>query len=113
LGGRIAFWSAHPNDARLVQALHLGDAFPKANGGDLLAVTTQNVGANKIDAYLHTSIADHVTFDPNTGAERSVVAVTLTNAAPAAGLPPLVIVTPAVPGLAPGTNETWLSVYSP
>jgi hypothetical protein len=113
LNGRIAFWSAHPNDAPLLQALHLEGAFPKANGGDLLAVTTQNVGANKIDAYLHTSITDHVMFDPNTGAERSVVAVTLTNDAPAAGLPPLVIDSPADPALAPGTNETWLSVYSP
>ncbi len=113
LNGRIAFWSAHPNDAPLVQALHLGDAFPKADGGDLLAVTTQNVGANKIDSYLHTSIADHVTFDPRTGAEHSVALVTLTNDAPASGLPPLVIDSPAVPGLAPGTNETWLTVYSP
>ncbi len=39
--------------------------------------------------------------------------MTLTNDAPAAGLPPLVIDSPAVPGLAPGTNETWLTVYSP
>jgi len=113
LGGRIAFWSAHPNDAPLVQALHLEDAFPQANGGDLVAVTTQNAGANKIDAYLHTLIADHVTFDPSTGAERSILRVTLTNDAPATGLPPLVIDSPAEPGLAPGTNETWLSVYSP
>ncbi len=113
LDGRIAFWSVHPNDTPLVQALHLEDAFPKANGGDLVAVTTQNTGANKIDAYLHTLIDDHVTFDPSTGAERSVVRVTLTNDAPATGLPPLVIASPADPGLAPGTNETWLSVYSP
>ena len=113
LDGRIAFWSAHPNDAPLVQALHLEDAFPKTDGGDLVAVTTQNAGANKIDAYLHTSIADHVTFDPGTGAERSVLRVTLTNDAPATGLPPLVIDSPALPSLAPGTNETWISVYSP
>jgi hypothetical protein len=37
----------------------------------------------------------------------------LTNDAPATGLPPIVIDSPAVPGLAPGINETWLSVYSP
>jgi len=51
-------------------------------------VTTQNAGANKIDAYLHTSIADHVTFDPSTGAERSILRVTLTNDAPATGYRP-------------------------
>ena len=113
LNGRIAFWSAHPSDASLVRALHLEDAFPMASGGDLLAVTTQNAGANKIDAYLHTSIADYVNYDPRTGAERSSVQVTLTNDAPSTGLPPLVIASPADPSLAPGTNETWLSVYSP
>ena len=113
LSGRIALWSAHANESPLLRALHLEDPFPRGNGGDLLAVTTQNAGANKIDAYLHTSIADHVTFDPTTGAERSVVRVTLTNDAPATGLPPLVIDSPADPRLAPGTNKTWLSVYSP
>jgi len=113
LGGRIALWSAHPNDVPLLQALHLEDGFPKVGDGDLLAVTTQNVGANKIDAYLHTSVTDHVTFDPTTGAEHSTVGVTLTNDAPATGLPPIVIDSPSVPKLSPGTNETWLSIYSP
>jgi len=113
LSGRIALWSAHPNDAPLVQALHLEDGFPKVGDGDLLAVTTQNAGANKIDAYLHTTISDHVTFDPTTGAEHSAVGVTLTNDAPGTGLPPIVIDSPSDPKLSPGTNETWLSVYSP
>jgi len=113
LSGRIALWSAHPNDAPLLRALHLEDGFPTGNDGDLLAVTTQNAGANKIDAYLHTSITDHVTFDPTTGAEHSTVRVTLTNDAPATGLPPIVIDSLSEPKLSPGTNETWLSVYSP
>ena len=113
LNGRIALWSEHPNDAPLLKALHLEDGFPNAHDGDLLAVTTQNAGANKIDAYLHTSITDHVTFDPTTGAERSALQVTLTNDAPATGLPPIVIDSPSDPKLPPGTNETWLSVYSP
>ncbi len=113
LDGRLAFWSAHSIDRPLLAALHLDDAFPKAKDGDLLAVTTQNADGNKIDAYLHTAIADHVTFNPTTGAESAEVQVTLTNDAPATGLPPLVIDSPSVPGLAPGTNETWLSIYSP
>jgi len=32
--------------------------FPHASGSDVLAVTTQNAGNNKIDAYLHTGIND-------------------------------------------------------
>ena len=113
LGGRIAFWSVATEGCAIGAGASSRGRIPTDRGGDLLAVTTQNVGANKIDAYLHTSIADHITFDPGTGTEHSIVRVTLTNDAPAIGLPPLVIDSPAVPGLAPGTNETWLSVYSP
>jgi hypothetical protein len=111
--GRIGFWSMHPSEQPLLRRLGVDESFPQTNSGDLLAVTTQNTGNNKIDAYLHTSIADQVSFDPGTGAERSAVGVTLTNDAPATGLPAEVIDSPADPGLAPGTNETWLTVYSP
>ena len=96
-----------------LRQLGIDGSFPQTQGGDLLAVTAQNTGNNKIDTFLHTSIADHIGFDPGTGTERSVVDVSLANDAPAKGLPPVVIVSPADPGLAPGTNETWLTVYSP
>ena len=78
-----------------------------------MAVTAQNTGNNKIDAYLHTAITDRINFDPDTGAEHSVVQISLRNDAPASGLPPVVIDNPGDPGLAPGVNETWLTVYSP
>ena len=113
VAGRISFWSFHQGEQPFLRQLGIDGSFPKANGEDLLAVTTQNTGNNKIDAYLHTSIADQISFDPGTGTEDSVVRVTLTNDAPATGLPAEVIDSPADPGLAPGTNETWLTVYSP
>ena len=113
MAGRISFWSFHADVQPFLRQLGIDGSFPKAGGEDLLAVTSQNTGNNKIDAYLHTAIADQVSFDPGTGAERSVVRVTLTNDAPATGLPAEVIDSPADPGLASGTNETWLTVYSP
>jgi hypothetical protein len=113
VAGRLSFWSFHQGEQSFLRQLGVDGSFPEANGEDLLAVTTQNTGNNKIDAYLHTSIADQVSFNPGTGAERSAVRVTLTNDAPATGLPAEVIDSPADPGLAPGTNETWLTVYSP
>ena len=113
LAGRIALWSVHPEDGPLLQALHLGDAFPKPHGGDLLAVSAQNAGANKIDAYLHQSTLDHVLFDPATGAVKATVTVSLRNDAPASGLPPIVIANPDAPGTPPGANYDWLSVYTP
>jgi hypothetical protein len=111
--GRIAFWSVHPSEQALLQRLGVDGSFPQANGNDVLAVTTQNAGNNKIDAYLHTAIHDDVTVDPGTGSVISQVSVTLKNDATSSGLPPVVIASPAVPGLEPGTNRTWLTVYSP
>jgi hypothetical protein len=111
--GRISFWSFHPASQPLIRQLSLAGPFPNANGGDLLAVTTQNAGNNKIDAFLHKSMNDHVSFDPTTGAETAVVTIELTNDAPSSGLPPFVIDDPGAPGVAPGTNATWLSLYSP
>jgi hypothetical protein len=113
VAGRISFWSFHRDEQPFLRQLGLDGSFPHAGGGDLLAVTTQNTGNNKIDAYLHTAIHDHVTFNPSTGTEHSTVLIRLTNDAPATGLPPNVIDSPADPGLSTGTNETWLSVYSP
>jgi hypothetical protein len=111
--GRIAFWSVHPSEQPLLQRLGIDGAFPQADGGDILAVTTQNSGNNKIDAYLHTAIHDDVTVDPGNGSVASQVSVSLKNDATSSGLPPVVIASPAVPSLPIGTNRTWLTVYSP
>lgn len=111
--GRISFWSFHPDEQPFLRELGVDGSFPTANGGDLLAVTTQNSGNNKIDAYLHTTVGDSITFDPSSGSTRSQVTVNLRNAASGSGLPPIVIDSPADPGLAPGVNRTWLTIYSP
>jgi hypothetical protein len=111
--GRIAFWSVHPSEQPLLQRLGVDGSFPQANGGDVLAVTTQNAGNNKIDAYLHTAVHDDVMVNPASGAVASQVTVTLKNDATSSGLPPVVIASPAIPGLPPATNRTWLTVYSP
>lgn len=113
LNGRIAFWSAHRSDASLVQALHLNDAFPMPDGGDLLAVTEQNAGANKIDAYLHESISDRIVANPDTGKVSAEVRIELRNDAPSSGLPPIVIDSPDAPGTMPGANYCWISIYTP
>jgi hypothetical protein len=54
-----------------------------------------------------------VTYDPGNGAVSSKVTVTLHNEAPASGLPAVVVGSYAGSGLPPGTNETWLTLYSP
>jgi hypothetical protein len=111
--GRIEFWSVHPSEQPLLERLGVDGSFPQARGGDVLAVTTQNAGNNKIDAYLHTAIHDEVTVDPSSRSVTSQVSVTLKNDATNSGLPPVIIDSPASPGLPPATNRTWLTIYSP
>jgi len=111
--GRIGFWSLHSSEQPLLRRLGVDESFPQPKHGDVLAVTTQNTGNNKIDAYLHTGINDAVTVDPGNGSVTSQVTVTLKNEATSTGLPPIVIDSPASLSLSPGTNRTWLTVYSP
>ena len=111
--GRIEFWSFDKADQPVLYRLGLAGAFPAARGHDLLAVTTQNAANNKIDVYLQRSISDAVNYDPTNGAVASKVTITLHNGAPAQGLPSEVIGSYPHSGLPSGTNETWLTLYSP
>jgi hypothetical protein len=111
--GRIEFWSFDKADQPVLYRLGLTGSFPSAQGHDLLAVTTQNAANNKIDVYLQRSITDAVTYDPFNGEVASRVTVTLRNGAPAFGLPSEVIGSYTGSGLPPGTNATWLTLYSP
>jgi hypothetical protein len=111
--GRISFWSFNPSEDNLIRRLGMDGSFPRARGRDVFAVTTQNSGNNKIDAFLHKTFLDQVTFNPSTGSVRSVVTITLTNDAPTSGLPSVVIDSPGVPSTPVGTNLTWLTLYSP
>lgn len=111
--GRLLFWTDHRDEQTALHRLGLDGGFPAANGGDLLAVTTQNAGNNKLDAYIHQAITDRVHLDPATGAETATVTVTMHNDAPSSGLPPIVLSSPSRPNLAPGTDDLWFSLYSP
>jgi hypothetical protein len=110
--GQIQFWSFDKADQPVLRRLGLAGAFPTAEGHDVLAVTTQNAANNKIDPYLQRSISDAVTYDPGNGAVDARVTITLHNQATPA-LPSEVIGSFTTSGLPPGTNYTWLTVYSP
>jgi hypothetical protein len=110
--GRLLFWSSHPSDQPLIERLGLSGALPRIKPGqDFLAVTLANGGNSKIDAYLHESINDSVTFDPTTGHVHSTVAIQLDNGAPGTGLPAYVIGNSR--GVPPGSSLLWVSIYTP
>lgn len=110
---RLLFWSSRSTDEAVLRTMSIGGAFPKAHGGDLLAVTTQNAANNKIDYYLHRTITDQVRFNPASGETVSTVTLRLQNDAPTTGLPKIVGGSYAGSGLPVGTNRAWVSVYSP
>ncbi|MCB1260468.1 MAG: DUF4012 domain-containing protein [Acidimicrobiales bacterium] len=111
-GGHLGMWSTHPDEAALLAELGADAAFPSAAGGDLLSVRTQNKGNNKIDVFARRDVAHRVRFDPETGATDATVRVTLHNDAPSEGLSDAVIGSNDQ-GLPPGTNVSFVSVYTP
>ena len=108
--GRLMAWSADPEEQELLTRVRMAGVFPQLNGGDGVAVTVDNGSGNKIDAYLEMKVDHVVTNQSADGARESTVTVTLTNTAPAGGLPKYVIGN--LVGLPDGTNRTWLSVYT-
>jgi UDP-GlcNAc:undecaprenyl-phosphate GlcNAc-1-phosphate transferase len=111
-------YSTQPAEEAFLEQVGLAGAFPPVRSSSL-AVTTQNVAANKIDYYLHRSLNYQVTLTPKvtatgpaTHAQADVeVTTTLYNAAPASGLPPSII-GPYSAQFRPGEEATYLSLYS-
>lgn len=79
--------------------------------GDTLAVTTSNAGGNKIDLFLERRLRYDVRWDPATKQVEGTITLALTNKAPSSGLPDYVIGNYI--NAPPGTNRSFLSVYTP
>lgn len=107
---RLMAWSADAEEEALLTRVKMDGAFPQLAGADGVAVTVDNGGGNKIDAYLDVTVDRVVTAQGADGRQQATVTVTLTNSAPAAGLPDYVIGN--LVNLPKGTNRTWLSVYT-
>ena len=117
--GRLLVHSVHPDEQAFFERVGLDGAFPDRDGGDLVAVTTQNNAHNKGDSFLSRELDYRATVDPDTGTMEATATVTLVNTAPAGGLPDVLIGVNSTPGqpdlpdLPPGTNRMFLSLYTP
>lgn len=109
-GGHFLMWSSRRDEEQFFTRLHADGTFPRPDGGDLLAVRAQNSGHNKIDIYLHRTVAYQARVDPRTGQVEATATVTFTNDAPAGGLPNYVIGNTV--NAPTGSNRINLSVYS-
>ena len=93
-------------------------AFPKRPGTDLYGLRTSNGSGNKIDYFLHRTIAYDVGFNPKTGETNSTATITLENQAPTTGQPDYVLGNEDylrhVPNGRPyASNSVNFSLYSP
>jgi len=118
--GRLMVHSFDPEEQALFEDVGLDGAFPeRPEGADYFSVVTQNSANNKIDIFLDRQVQYDATFDPDTGAVDATATVTLTNRAPASGLPDVVlssgerILSNGLAGPPLGTNRMYLSFYSP
>ncbi len=108
--GRLAGWARDGDAQALLEAIHLSGSMPDLAGGDGVAVVLNNAGGNRLDVYLERELGYDATVDPATGEVSATATVTLTNNAPASGLP--ASVTGDDTGDDPGTNRTLVSLYS-
>jgi hypothetical protein len=88
----------------------MSGALPKLAGGDGVAAVVNNAAPNKIDVYLERDLRYRAEVNLATGEVAGTLEVTLTNRAPAVGLPQVVIGNAV--GEPPGSNRSLVSVYS-
>lgn len=111
-GGHIQVMPFDPTEYLFFETYGLtGSMSEVQDGHDLLAVTSSNAGGSKIDLFLERRLGYDVTWDPESGRVAGTITATLTNGAPAEGLPDYVIGN--VIGLPRGTNRSFVSIYTP
>jgi hypothetical protein len=115
--GHLQLATFDSDEADFLDRLGISGRYPAVDG-DFVGVTTSNAGAGKIDLFMRRALDYDVTWDPSTGALTATATVTLTNQAPASGLPDYVIGNLLGRRLGEtsypaGWNNTFLTLYSP
>lgn len=114
--GRLMVWSPTADEQAFFEQVGLDGAYPRPAGGDLIGLTTNNAANNKIDIFMDRTIDYAASYDPTTGVVSSTATVTITNNAPASGLPDVILSSGdrIRGGETPlGTNGVYLSFYTP
>ncbi len=113
-GGQFMAWAVQPREQELYDAIRIAGRMPPLAGGDGIAVTVDNGGANKIDAYLQVTTVYESSIDPLTGEGTATATITLANTVDPDGLPDYAVGNSLGTGevLPRGTNRMLLSVYS-
>jgi hypothetical protein len=108
-GRHLQFHSRRPEEQATLDRLG-ADGAVHHSGGDHLALVTDNASESKVDWFLRRTVDAHIRYDPGSGSAEATVKVTLTNDAPASGLPAYVLGGVVVP---PGYSRQITQIYSP
>ena len=106
----MMLWSKHPAEQSIYEQVGVSGRLPELVGRDGVSVVVNNASANKIDAYLLRSVKYRASVDQTRGVFKATATVTLQNLAPADGLASYVIGNQTEDP--PGTNRTYLSMYT-
>jgi hypothetical protein len=109
--GHIQFTTFQTDEAFYFAELGIAGQFG-AYSNDFVSLVTSNAAGNKIDYFLQRGVRYDATWDPSTGAVTARITASLANTAPAAGLPDYIIGSD-LDDLAPGTNRSFVSIYTP
>jgi hypothetical protein len=112
-GRHLMFTAFRSDEQALFARLGATGAFPRAQADrDFFALVGQNKANNKTDIWMQRTVDYQVRYNPSTGHEDATAVITLKNGAPTSGYPEGVIGNNGQ-GLPSGTNESFLSFYSP
>ncbi len=106
----MMLWSKHPGEQAVYERVGVSGRLPELAGRDGISVVVNNASANKIDAYLLRSVKYRASVDSPRGVFKATATVMLQNLAPAEGLASYVIGNQTEDP--PGTNRTYLSMYT-
>ncbi len=108
----LQIWMRDPVEQRYMTTVGLAASMPPTDG-DTFGVVVNNASANKIEYFLHRSIAYDAVLDDVTATVDASVRVVLRNDAPSTGLPDYVIGNQIkVDPPSRGTNLLYVSIYS-
>ncbi len=107
---RLLMWTAPAAERDLLARTGLLGALPETGDSGGFSVSVTNAGASKIDVFLRRTVDVSVEPAPD-GGRRLVAEVTLTNTAPASGLPEYLIGNSV--GLPDGSSRLFVTFYGP
>lgn len=108
-GRHIQFHSRRAEEQAALGRLG-ADGAVRYSGGDHLSLVTDNGSQSKVDWFLRRAVDYRVRYDPGNGSIDGTVRVTLTNDAPASGLPAYVLGGVVAP---PGFSRQIVQIYTP